>query len=197
MLKAVRDVQRRGFKYVLYLQEDMWITEPLTGAVLEQFVDLMDYHRIDALKLADLADPPPEMDELGRVCRRLGEQGLASRVRWFGAHPYVFSHHTTIFRVEFLMEALYVAVLFRRVSPLQQEQFCSAYLKVRSVAADGDGGRYRVATFADEPLVSYVHASGRGELTPEAESVLEELGLQDLYDSGLQGEVFPWRRSEM
>lgn len=194
MRRAVREVEELGHRYVLYLQEDMWLSEPLASHDLGEILGLMDTHLIDALKLADLAEPPAEIDELGRRCARLGEEGIARKVRWFGAHNYIFSHHTTIFRSAFLREVLLAASLFRRVRPLQQEQFCSAYLKPRSVADDGDGGRYRVATFAAEPLVNYVHASEMGTLTDEAGDLLEEHGLGDLYDPDLPGEYYPKRR---
>ena len=144
MLRAVRAMKREGFDFVLYLQEDMWVIEPVDADEMAELVEVMDAFRIDALKLAVQWDPPPEVDDLGRHCGPVGE-GAASKFRWVGSHPYVFSHHTTVFRVDFLLEALYVSKLFRRVRPIQQEQFCSAYLKNRTVARSGDGGRYRMA----------------------------------------------------
>ena len=197
MRKAVDHLRGLGYEYVLYLQEDMWISEEIDSRRFREFIDLMETHKLDALKLADLAAPPPEIDELGRRCSRLGRDGLAAEVRWFGSHDYVFSHHTTIFRSSFLAEVLTVASLFRRVKPLQQEQFCSAYLKRRSVASDRSGGRYRIAGFADEPLLRYIHASTRGRLTDAARTLLEERGLAHLYAPDLPGEFYPDRRGQI
>ena len=196
MLRAVKAMRREGFDFVLYLQEDMWVIEPVDADEMAELVAVMDAYRIDALKLAVQWDPPPEVDDLGRHCGPVGE-GSAAKFRWFGAHPYVFSHHPTVFRVDFLLEALYVSSLFRRVRPIQQEQFCSAYLKNRTVALSGDGGRYRIAMFADEPVIRYVHASTMGRLTEEAHLLLRDRGLESLYDESLEGEVFPDRRSAM
>lgn len=197
MRRAIKRIEQLGFRYVLYLQEDMWISEPVGEVEMEQMLDLMVSHDLDALKLADIVDPPPEFDEMGRVCARLESGGLGARVRWFGAHDYVFSHHTTIFKTSFLMEVLTAASLFRRVRPLQQEQFCSAYLKWRTVASEGDGGRYRVASFAEDRLVQYIHASEMGRLTDEAAHFLEVRGLSHLYDPEIPGEYFPEQRSRL
>ena len=187
----------RRIRYVLYLQEDMWLSDPVSISELDLALDLMRAFDLDSLKLAHQFNAPPRVDVLGRECSWLGDQGLASRVHWYGCQDYVFSHHTTIFRTSFLKEVATAASLFRRVKPLQQEQFCSAYLKRRTVATDGDGARYRIATFSDEPLLSYVHASEKGQITAEASAMLEERGLVHLYDPDLPGEVFPWNRSEI
>ncbi len=193
MKRAVRHVQKSGFKYVLYLQEDMWIDTPISRSELDNYLELMERHELDALKLADLADAPDATDELERTCTILGDRPVESAVRWFGCRPYAFSHHTTIFRTSFLYEMAAAASLFRRVKPLQQEQFCSEYIKWRT-SSNGSDGRYRIATFSGDPLISYVHASEMGMLTEEAVVLLAEKGISNLWEPDQPGEFFPERR---
>ncbi len=190
MSRAVKAVEGKGYKYVLYLQEDMWITEPVDAELLAGLVSLMEDSRLDCLKLG--TQPfPGEHEDIRRTSGRVGRSQLGSTFRWFGSHRFAFSHHTSIFRCRFLIEMSYAAWLFGRRRPLQQERFCSGYLKDRTVANDGDGKRYRIGVFGDEPLVRYVHASVSGKLTEEARSVLTEYGIADHYDPTLEGEVFP------
>ena len=192
LAKAVKAVERKGYKYVLYLQEDMWVTEPVDAGLLAGLVDLMEENRIDCLKLG--RQPFPEdHDDIRRTSGPVGESELGSAFRWFGSHRFAFSHHTSIFRGRFLIEMSYAAGLFGRRRPLQQERFCSGYLNDRVVVVEGDGKRYRIGVFADQPMIDYVHASAEGELTSQAETLLAKLGLEELYDPTLEGEVFPHR----
>ena len=70
LAKAVKAVERKGYKYVLYLQEDMWVTEPVDAGLLAGLVDLMEENRIDCLKLG--RQPFPEdHDDIRRTSGRL------------------------------------------------------------------------------------------------------------------------------
>ena len=190
LLRAVKAVEGKGYKYVLYLQEDMWLTEPVDAELLAGLVSLMEDSRLDCLKLG--TQPFPEdHEDIRRTSGPVSRSQLGSTFRWFGSHRFTFSHHTSIFRCRFLIEMSYAARLFGRRRPLQQERFCSGYLKDRTVANEGDGKRYRIGVFADEPLVRYVHASESGKLTEEARSILTGHGIADHYDPTLEGEVFP------
>ena len=50
---------------------------------------------------------------------------------------------------------------------------------------------YRIAVWAEEPRIEYLHAGSHGQLVDEAVALLRNEKISDLYDPKLPGEYFP------
>ena len=194
LLFAARAIQRLGFRFLLYLQEDQWLTHPLSHREILELVEVMQKHRLEILKLGEETFWPSEFDSIASTTDVLEEIGPASRFRWFGKHYYGMAHHISIFDLSFLIESLRTARLFREVRPVRHEIFCSTYLRPRMKATNHDNRRHRIAVWDSEPTCQYVHASHCGNLTEEAETLLARDGLLELYRPDLPGEIFPTSR---
>lgn len=192
LTRAAKQLEQRGVRSILYLQEDMWLTEPITTVQLDNWVDLMDRHRLDSLKLGKESVWGPEIPSI-REAPRLDDERPGRAFSWFGEHHWAMSHHITIFRPRFLIQSLYAATLRRKREPIQHEIFCSLYLKTRVAAGPNDEKPYRIAVWNDQPAVRYVHASANGKLTQPGLDLLKQEGIDDLYRPGLEGEVIPGR----
>ncbi len=176
------------FEYVFYLQEDMWLTEAVDRSTLDGFVETMDRHRLDCLKLGWGSFWPDDRDKIDSSTELLpGDEAF----RWFGPNRYALSHHCSIFRTRFLLDATRLAVTLRVENPLEQEVLVSNALSSKMKAANGDGGEVRVAVWDAQPPVGYVHGGENGRLTDEGRALLEQRGVLSLWDDSLPGEVFP------
>ena len=176
------------FEYILYLQEDMWLTERIDGPTLQGFVETMDRHRLDCLKLGWGSFWPDDKDRIASSTDLLpGDDAF----RWFGPNRYALSHHCSIFRTRFLLDATRLAVTLRVESPLEQEVLVSDALSSRMKATNSDRGDVRIAVWDAVPPLSYVHAGENGRLTDEGRALLDERGVLELWDETLPGEVFP------
>ena len=176
-------------KYVLYLQEDIWIDEPISEARLATFVDEMDRHRIDCLKLGVSAFADKDRDSIWGSTDPLPG---ADNLRWFGPHNYSMGHHCTIFRTNYFWHTNILARIFRVEHPHKNERFISEALKGRIKARNADHKKIRVAIWDKEPLVTYAHGYFRGSMTAEGQDILERHGIS--LDEKASNEVFrEWR----
>ncbi len=173
LITSLRRLESFGFEYVFYLQEDMWLTRPLRQELIDELMGMIESHEIDCLKLGKQPFVD-DMEDIRLNSGPIGSEEPAEDFRWFGSHRFALSHHVSIFRIRFLLESAYVARLFGKTSPLDQERFASAYLKPRIKTESGDNKRYRIAVFSGEPVVEYVHASAEGRLTDEARNLLAD-----------------------
>ena len=178
-------------EYVLYLQKDIWITDELSAAQLDGYVELMQRHRLDCLKLGWASLWPDDHPAIVASTDPLpGDEAFG----WFGAHDYSMGHHCSIFRTDFLAATLRHARLFRVADPLRQEQFTSRLLNADSKARNADDKGLRLAVWRDAPPVAYEHACAWGRITPEGQAALESFGITELYDESIPGDVFPKAR---
>jgi hypothetical protein len=182
------DVISKSHKYVLYLQEDIWLEDPLAPGDLSAFVQQMEKHGIDSLKLGWGVFWPEERDMIIVATDRLP---CTKNIRWFGPHPYSMSHHCSVFRSNYLWRTAILARLFRQERPLRNEIFISEVLKDQVKARNSDGKKVRIAVWETAPLVSFTHACIRGRLTPEGRQLLETHNVLHLYDETLPGEILP------
>lgn len=178
----------RSHKYVLYLQEDIWINDPLAPETLSAFVQRMEKDDIDCLKLGWGPFWPRARHF---VADRTDCLPGSENVRWYGPHGFSMSHHLSIFRSDYLWRTARLARLFRQERPLRNEIFLSEALKGQIKARNADRKRIRIAVWEAEPAVSYTHACARGRLTPEGRALLEQHDILHLYDENLPNEKLP------
>lgn len=181
------DVISRSHRYVLYLQEDIWLDHPLSEADLRAFLRRMDKEGIDCLKLGWRFWP----GEREVIVSRTDSLPDSGNIRWYGPHRFSMSHHCSIFRSDYFWRTALFARLFRQERPLRNEFFISEALKGQIKARNSDRKKIRVAIWEGAPLVSYTHACIRGRLTPEGRVALEKHDISHLYDESLAGEILP------
>jgi hypothetical protein len=180
-------------EYVLYLQEDMWLTEPVSAEMLDEFLQVMDEHQLDCLKLGWGSFWPDDRQKIDATTDPLpGAAG--DRYRWFGSNPYAVSHHCSIFRVSFLLDTARLIRPFGVTSPIRHELSASAAISRQVKARNADRRPVRIAVWKTEPPIAYVHASEMGRLTEAARELLDARQLAHLYDEDRPGEVFPSER---
>lgn len=173
------DIISRSHKYVLYLQEDIWLDDPLSAEVLSAFVEQMDKEGIDCLKLGWRSFDPNEHEI---IVRRTDSLRDSSSLRWFGSHHYSMSHHCSIFRSTYFWRTALLARLFGQERPLRNELFISEALKGQIKERNSDRKKIRIALWENAPLISYTHACIKGRLTPEGREALEKHNILHLYD---------------
>lgn len=86
-----RVLEHLSTPYVLYLQEDAWLTAPLTANYLHAAVHLMQKHQLLALKLYEGCAHAPS-----------GSTTDVQSPRW-----YIVAHQPTLWRRDFLRSTLY------------------------------------------------------------------------------------------
>lgn len=182
---------RKSFRYVLYLQEDMWLTNPISEAEYASWIELMAAYRLDCLKLSS-DSVPPDCHALLAAQPPLG-QGNLDDFTWYGPHNFLMSHHGSIFRIDYLLKSLIFAYLMGARKPKQHEILVSRAFQFSRSSASRFFSSPRVVCWRNRPLLSYVHASDGGDLTPEALALLRSQPLCPPVDESLPGEVFPAR----
>lgn len=192
LLTALEMIER-SHRYVLYLQEDMWITQPIAESTLSALVQVMERNDLDCLKLGWLSFHPDDRATILEETDVMSDTGPFD-LRWFGGHPYSLSHHCSIFKTSFLADTARWGLAFRATRPIQHEVMLSSFLAPRISATDDDGKELRIAVWNDQPIVEYVHASAIGRLTHEGADLLRHYGRADDYDESLVDEVFPHDR---
>lgn len=179
---------RRSYRFVLYLQEDMWLDHPLDSRVWHSWVNLMIAHRLDCLKLS-VDSVPPESRSLLPSQPPL-DPVAGSGFTWYGPHHFLMSHHGSLFCVDYLLKSLVFAYILGARKPKEHEILVSRAFRSISVPPLGSP---RVACWRQQPPLSYVHASDAGELTAEAVSLLRSNPSSPPVNENLPGEVFPAR----
>jgi len=197
--RAVLRLKKEGFRYLLYLQEDMWISEPQSREKLADLVNLMTEHRLDSLKLGKHAFWPwvadgPEIAAIRETREALHSERWPGEFTWFGSHDYALSHHPTIFDIDFLLETIQVALACGKVKAIDHESWVSDYLRNEVVACADDRKKYRIAVWRNRPIIPYAHACMAGKLSEEGLGLLRENGIEHLYDPEVEGDVFPISR---
>lgn len=187
------DTISRSHKYVLYLQEDIWIDEPVAAEALSGFVQRMEKDQLDCFKLGWASLTPREFESIVEGSDRLPE---SSDLRWFGPHSYSMSHHCSIFCSTYFLRTALLARRFRQERPHRNELFVSEALKRQIKARNSDRKKIRIAVWETAPLVSYTHACIGGRLTPEGRDLLERHERLHLYDETLPGERLPGTKLE-
>lgn len=187
LMRGLTTISRRH-RYVLYLQEDIWLEDPLPEAMLLELVRTMDVHSLDCLKLGWASFQPKDYPDIVQTTELLPR---SNEFRWFGAHDYAMSHHCSIFRSNFFWCTALVAKIFRREHPLAHERLISMLLIRRSKSKNDDEKDVRIAVWNQKPKVPYTHASFEGILTDDGRRLLDLHKVGHLFDENLEGEVFP------
>jgi hypothetical protein len=180
------DAISRSHKYVLYLQEDIWMNDPLSAEVLSHFIQSMEKESIDCLKLGYGVMKLRDRESLIRGTDHLPG---SDNMRWYGPNNYSMSHHCSIFRSDFFLRTALLAKMFGQERPHLNELFVSEALKRQMKARNSDSKKIRVAVWERAPSVSYTHACIQGRLTPEGRELLEKHGVSHLYDETSPGEI--------
>lgn len=197
LLELSRQLEERGYKYVLYLQEDMWITDDVSVETLDSCVTVMEAYQLDILKLGLESFWSTDIDLIRRTCGPLGEDGFASNLLWFGPNQYAMGHHVSMFRTRFLIETLEFSKLVGVTTPIDHELTTTRVLNRKTKSHTADDGVFRIAVWKNAPVIDYVHASSLGRLTAPAREMLERRNALHLYREDLPGEVFPDRRFDV
>lgn len=183
---------RRTYAYVLYLQEDMWLSRPVSEDDLEACLALMHRHGLQLLKLSEDSMPPdvPAQLAIQPALDHVGSQPIT----WYGPHDFVMSHHGSLFQIDFLLKTLVFAWLMGARQPKQHEIYVSRALCDLTASPQYPRRPVRIATWQHQPLIEVVHASDGGELTPAALALLASDVHAPSVDETLPGEVYPARQ---
>ena len=192
LLRALHRL-RRSYRYILYLQEDMWLREPITPTSLEAWLALMDRHQLAVLKLSAEALP-------GQVPVLLADQPSldnsgCQQVTWYSNEEFALSHHVSLFDCDFLLKTLLFALLMGARQPKEHEIYVSRALYPMLTSWEHPDRPVRIAAWQQQPLIQVVHASDGGEVTPAAFALLQVHPDAPGVDETLPGEVFPARQS--
>lgn len=192
LLRAVHQL-RRTYRFVLYLQEDMWLPNPVPQSSLESWLALMYKHQLHLLKLSAESMPrnvppllanQPSLDHTGSL-----------RITWYGCQDFALSHHVSLFDADFLLKTLLFAWIMGARKPKEHEIYVSKALRSLLTSWEHPDRPVRIAAWQQQPLIEMVHASDGGELTPAAIALLAEHPDAPVVDESLPGEVFPARQS--
>lgn len=183
---------RRSYAYVLYLQEDMWLTRPVSETDLVAWLSLMQRRGLHLLKLSAETIPPDVPPQLA-IQSPLDHVG-SHPVTLYGSHDFVMSHHGSLFHIDFLLKTLVFAWLMGARQPKQHEIYVSRALRDLTASPQHPRRPVRIAAWQHQPLIEVVHASDGGELTPGAFALLKTDPLAPCVDETLPGEVFPARQ---
>ena len=180
----------KDYKYIFYLQEDIWIDSPISTSDLTHFIELMETENIDCLKLGKYSFAQEDRESILKAT-----DSITSEFRWFGNFAYSISHHCSIFRTSFLLNTAKLA-LFAGIKNPEHETFISDFLmgKIKSKQKELFKN-VKIAVWSNQPQVSYAHASYVGRLTQEGRDLLQRFNIEFYYDETLEGEIFPPDRS--
>lgn len=191
MSAAILHLATAGYTHVLYLQEDIWISEILDFHWLSRLAEEMHQRQLSCLKLGWGACWPDERGSLaGMEAFKLGQEEFLH----YGNHSYPVSHHPSVYDVPFLLWTIRWSLRMGARSGIQHEICSQGLLKDLIKTRDADSAPITIGIWKDRPPVSYTHASVIGTLTPEGSYLLEQEGISHLYSDSLPGEVFPVRR---
>lgn len=183
---------RRTFCYVLYLQEDMWLSTTIPADHFAIWIQLMDLERMHCLKLSResfLADDMTLIAQQPPIAADSFEN-----FTWFGSHDFLMSHHGSLFHVDYLFKTLCFALLLGARKPKEHEILISRALQHLTFTPDRPRRSLRIACWRLQPVLTYIHASDGGELTHEARHLLSSYPDCPGVDESLPGEVFPARQ---
>lgn len=178
------------YKYVFYLQEDIWVDPPISPSDLNYFIEIMEAEALDCLKLGKFSFAQEDKVDIFNAT-----DPITDEFRWFGNFPYAVSHHCSIFRVDFFLNTAKLALLAGVKNP-EHETFVSQFFlgKIKSKRKEFNKN-IKIAVWSNQPKVNYAHASYVGRLTPEGMELLKKYGIETYYDETLTGEIFPPDRS--
>ncbi len=182
----------KEIEYILYLQEDMWLSNDLSEDTFERIIKMMVEKKLVCVKLG-LGSYDPDTFSNQKNLSEFDLRKIDENFQYFGENNWSMSHHTSIFRVDYLLMSLKIAQLFKRDSPFNHESFTCRTLKGKVKAMESDKKIFPIAIFSKSPVIDYIHASRAGELTQEAKSKLLKDELTHLYKENLPGEYFPSR----
>lgn len=191
LLRALHRI-RRSHRFVLYLQEDMWLPQSLPQSSLKAWLELMARHRLHVLKLSAESMP-------GEVAAVLAHQPCldnigSQRITWFGCQEFALSHHASLFDCDFLLRTLLFALLMGARQPKEHEIYVSRSIRPLLASWNHPDRPVRIAAWQIQPLLQVVHACDGGELTPVAVALLQAHDDAPDVDESLPGEVFPARQ---
>lgn len=145
-------LQRVNHKYVLYLQEDIWLTEDLDQNWLTKVTDLMTHKKLLGVKLFD------------KCQHTLGMSEDLNDPLW-----YVGTHQPSIWDREFLLKTL----TENGLSPFQHEVSLNRHLH-----SSADGSRFKSVTdIGLEVKFKYEDVSRQGQLRSIGKKMLQQEGL--------------------
>jgi hypothetical protein len=183
-----------NIKYVIYLQEDMWIIENIKKESINEIVKIMNNCNLICVKLSKGAFVEEELQNIEELPKiKLGNEN--TNLRWYGNRSWGMSHHISVFRLDYLKTSLKLALFFNKTSPIDHETFTSRTLidKIKSEESDIKQFGIGVSGQNEEIFIKYVHASSAGELTAEAKMLLLQENILNYYDENIEGDIFPSR----
>lgn len=192
LIRALRIIAK-DYKYVLYLQEDMWLKSEICESNLKEWVQFMESHKLECLKLGWYSFFPSDRSSIESTTDLVSDGNPS--YRWFGKHNYGLSHHCSLFRTNFLLSTAVFSYLFGRKKPLQHEMFVSKIIQKDLRTRSNEVGKINIAVWNNNPIVDYVHACEGGLLTEDGQKALRDDGITAAFEEGLEGEVFPEKQS--
>jgi len=168
---------RKNTKYVLYLQEDMWLSSYISHGVISEWVESAENSDFHILKIG--ANSIVHSDRSYADFSITSWKNIA-RPREFSFYKsdlFAMSHHPSIFRADFLFTSAILSLLFNRRSPYEHECFFSEVMRNHLYRTDGGGGYFRVGSVVGLADFPYIHASKGGVLYPQAVEAIVRDGL--------------------
>jgi hypothetical protein len=180
--------------YIIYLQEDMWITEKIKKDSIDEMVKVMIHCNLICVKLGEGSYLKDELQSLEKLSKITVEHENTN-LYWYGDRSWGMSHHISIFRLDYLKMSLRLALLFNKTSPIDHETFTSRTLsgKIKSEKSGKQQFGIGVGDPNQDICIKYVHASSAGELTTEAKNLLIKKDILNYYDESIKGDIFPSR----
>jgi len=168
LITALQNIDN-SVDYVLYLQEDMWISRKLNKSAIDTLYNIARSSHLSTLKLCKTSHTLATLDSLSPFCNI----GFNSNVYLYGNNDYVMSHHPSLHSIDYLKATLLVSYIFRRDDPHAHEYFTSNITRnfSKPTISLSIGPSIGVV---DPPIFLFAHASSSGQLTPEGISWLEQ-----------------------
>lgn len=152
--RLMRALSQIETEYVLYLQEDIWLTAPLTQTFLDRAIRQMEERELSYLKLQDDCRFVIDMPE-----------------NWQNRRFYVISHHPGLWKKDFLLSTLQPGM-----SPFRHESGVN-----RALHGPRRADAFRCGCIQDlQPTAAsfpYLDVSRQGQLRPEGRAMLDRAGL--------------------
>ena len=167
-----------NIRYVVYLQEDMWITKHISQGYIQEIVQCMQALRLKGAKICEGSFHPDDYSQIACDKNKVGI-GREMSAYWFLESRYSMSHHITIFERRFLTKAFALGALFDRGKPFEHEVFVSNILAHLTTRESHSLVRFPIVLLDKSFHVPYVHASSGGFLTASGAQWLAMHGLSD------------------
>ena len=167
-----------SIKYIIYMQEDMWISNDIDSGFVQEIVNGMIDLKLKLVKICEGSFHPDDYDQ---VVNHNNKVPLGAKISGYRFHAarYIMSHHVSIFERKFLTKAFALGALAKRDRPFDHEIFISNMLAERALREPHSLDHFPIVLLDRIFLVNYAHASQAGLLTESGRQWLIDHNLSD------------------